>query len=203
MCLLIALALVPAFIHGYVGTVAADGRDTSLVPTTLAGFTSTPSGRNATWGKRRFESDDWIERRYVSGSDDVVLTVVRSYDLKALYHHPELAVAYGTPFAHHETMRLPQHPEIPVHVLRSDGNSDAVGLYVLHYDGRFVDDPIRFQIRTAGELLFNPRKPMTLFFIKDGGIHASSGDVGQLPSVPLLFAAVDRFVAGGPARQGR
>ncbi len=56
------------------------------------------TNRPADWGRRRFESQDWTERRYVSGGDQVVLTVVRSFDLKALYHHPELAVAYGADF---------------------------------------------------------------------------------------------------------
>src|SRR5688572_467043 len=116
-CALIAIALVPTLIHSYAGAVEVDGRTTAGIPAFLAGFTSTDAGRNATWGKRRFDSDDWSERTYRNGVDAVRLTVVRSYDSKSLYHHPELAVAYPTSFPEEETRRFTVRPEIPVHVL--------------------------------------------------------------------------------------
>ena len=109
----------------------------------------------------------------------MTLTVVRSYDLKALYHHPELAVAYGTSFEGARVEVLPGSPDIPVHVLRTGRESGPAAMYVLHYDDRFVSDPILFQIRTAGELLFKGRRAMTLFFVRDpnppAGPDLSSG----------------------------
>jgi hypothetical protein len=197
-CLLVGLALVPTFIHSYVGATVVDGRATSAIPSSLAGFTSTPSSRNATWGKRRFDSDDWTERRFVAGSDEVLVTVIRSYDLKTLYHHPELAVAYGTSFVGKQVERLEQNPDVPVHVLQSGPGVRALAMYVLHYDDRFVENPIPFQIRTAGELLFSGRKPMTLFFLHDLDVPEGAS-TGTLPSARLLFSVIDRFTAGPAA----
>jgi hypothetical protein len=192
VCLVAALALVPTLIHSYAGLVVDDGLTAQAIPESLAGFTSAPSGRNAEWGRRRFESHDWIERRYVSGADEVVLTVVRSYDLKALYHHPELAVAYGTSFVESRVESFDVRPAIPVHVLSTGREEGPVGLYVLHSGGAFVDDPIRFQIRTAGELLFRGRRAMTLFFARDSSVARGSALEGRR-SLALLFEAIDAF----------
>jgi hypothetical protein len=156
----------------------------------LAGYTGLPSGRNATWGQRRFESDDWIERIYRAGRDEVKLTVVRSYDAKALYHHPELAVTESN-FIRTEVKRFDQRPDVPIHVLYKPG---GVALYALHYDNAFVQDPIRFQLRTAGQLLFSGRKAMTLFFLTDDDTGPGPGaGVESLPSLGLFFDAIDRF----------
>jgi hypothetical protein len=189
--------LPPTLIHTYGGAVTIDGRHTTTIAETLVGYTSEPSGRNETWGKRRFDSDDWMERRYRAAGDEVILTVVRSYDPKKLYHHPELAVAYGggAAFEPAEVQRFTQRPEIAVHVLRAaPGGTSGLAMYVLHYDGRFVEDPIWFQLRTAGELLFSARKPMTLFFANDVNVP-DDADAENLPATSLLFAAIDEFVA--------
>ena len=199
LCALIAVALVPTLIHSYARVTITDDRSTAVVPTSLAGFTSTPLGQeNAGWGDRRFASHDWFQRRYVAGSDDVVLTVIRSYDLKRLYHHPEIDVARGTGFLRDEVKRFPQRPDLPVHVLYTDTAPDSIAAYVLHFDNRYVEEPIRFQIRTAAELLFSGRKPMTLLFAHDLSVPEGS-DVDRLPALSLLFAAVDAFVAGTSA----
>jgi hypothetical protein len=190
--ILAGLALVPTIIHSYEGVVVDDGRKAAAVPESLAGFTSTPSGRNATWGKRRFDSDDWMERKYSGGGHEVTLTVVRAYDLKALYHHPELAVAYheGHTFERQETLRLSQRPDVPVHVVRSAAPDPAVSMYVLHYDGAYIDNPITFQLRTAFELLFSGRKPMTLIYAQDA---SPQSDLATAPVTNLLIAAVSGF----------
>lgn len=189
VCALVALTLVPTFIHSYSDSAIRDGRTTAAIPAVLAGYTGTASGRNATWGQRRFESDDWAERVYRAGRDEVVLTVVRSYDAKSLYHHPELAVTENT-FPRTEVKRFAQRPEIPVHVLYAEPT--GVALYVLQYDDAFVEDPIRFQLRSAGEMLFSGRRAMTLFFLAD---QLPAASVERLPSLGLLFEAIDRFTA--------
>ena len=194
------LALVPTIIHSYVGLVVNDGRKTASIPATLLAYSSSPTKRAATWGASHFESEDWFEREYVANGDKVVLTVVRSYDLKALYHHPELAVAYHDAKFDRATTEAPaDRPDVPVHVL-TDRESAPVALYVLHYDGRFIADPIRFQLRTAGELLFTGRKPMTLFFVRDDAPMANVAPL-ELPAKRLLFEAIDQFV--GTAARGR
>lgn len=200
VCALVGLTLVPTFIHSYSASALSDGRTTQAIPTSLAGYEGTPSGRNATWGKRRFESDDWMERIYRSTTDEVKLSVIRSYDAKSLYHHPELAVSYGPSYVTTEVRRFPQRQDIPVHVLYTDNNAGTVAMYVLHYDDRFVQDPIRFQLRTAGKLLFSGRKAMTLFFLTDESVPPGI-EIDSLPSIGLVFAAIDRFIeSGGPAK---
>jgi hypothetical protein len=196
-CVLIAVALVPTLIHSYAGAVVVDGRTAAGIPSFIEGFTSTPSGRDETWGKRRFDSDDWIERRYLRGNDEVRLTVVRSYDPKSLYHHPELAVAYRTNFEAAETWELRKRPDIPIHVLKPAPGSQEWSMYVLHYDDRFIDDPVMFQIRTAGELLVGRRKPMTLFFALVPG-NPPDGTLDDVGAAQLLLAAIDGFLGQHP-----
>jgi hypothetical protein len=192
------VALVPTIIHSYAGLVTVDGRGTASIPPTLSSYTSTPSKRSQDWGERRFESYDWFERDYRRDADHVVLTVLRSFDLKALYHHPELAVAYHTTKFDQSVVRpLPNRPDVPVHILRNQ-LSGAIGMYVLHYDDRFIADPIRFQLRTAAELLLTRRKPMTLFFVLDATVPEGA-DALSLPAATILSEAVERFTGSATA----
>jgi hypothetical protein len=180
VCALVAVALVPTYIHSYAGSTVQDRRTTASIPTSLAQYHGTASDRNATWGKRRFDSDDWTERIYRSTGDEVKLSVIRSFDPKSLYHHPELAVSYGPSYVSTEVRRLTRRPDIPVHVLSTAGASRTIAMYALHYGDTFVQDPIRFQLRAAGELLFSGRKPMTLFFLTDDSVPAGL-DVDATP----------------------
>lgn len=194
LCVLVGLALVPTTIHTYMNLTFTDGRRTSQLPQLLADYRAIPGKRSVGWGQRRFESDDWIDRRYMRAGDEVTLTVVRSYDLKALYHHPELAIAYhdGHTFQPERIERFPGREAIPVHVLQAVAPDTAIAMYVLEYDRMFVDNPIMFQIRTAGALLFSARKPMTLLFIEDA-TTAPNIDLRSAGVTRVLFEAVDRF----------
>jgi hypothetical protein len=201
ICVLFLIALVPTLIHSYGTDVAADGLSTTAIGSSLVGYQSSASGRSPNWGLNRFGSDDWVERNYSSGVDDVRLTVIRSADLKALYHHPELAVAYGprfgSSFEGHQVTRLAAAPGIPLHVLRPSAGETALGLYVLHYDGEFIDDPIWFQLRTAGKLLVTGRKRMTLFFAHDLNAPRDA-NLDTLPATKLLLTAIEQFLAPRP-----
>jgi hypothetical protein len=194
LCVLVGLALVPTTIHTYMNLTFSDGRRTSQLPEVLADYRAIAGKRNVGWGQRRFESDDWIDRRYIRGGDDVTLTVVRSYDLKALYHHPELAIAYhdGHAFQPERIERFPGRQAVPVHVLRAVAPDTAIAMYVLEYERMFVDNPIAFQIRTAGALLFSARKAMTLLFVEDANLPPNV-DLTSAGVTRVLFAAVDRF----------
>jgi hypothetical protein len=195
-CAVVLMALVPTIIHSYAGLVVRDARSTAAIPTTIAGFTSVPSSRDQGWGKRRFESDDWIERRYLSGADEVLLTVLRSYDLKRLYHHPELDVAYGAGYLSEEIVELDGAPGVPVHVLRASSETDATAMYALHYGDEFISNPLWFQVRVAGELLFRGRKPMTLVFARD--VRGRKGpDPDSYPSAKVLVPVIQQFAAQG------
>jgi hypothetical protein len=200
ICVLVAMALVPTLIHSYSTDVASDGLLTSAIPRTLVGYGSTATSRHETWGQRRFESTDWTERAYRAQGDEVVLTVVRSFDHKSLYHHPELAVAYSSGFAGLQTTRVPDRPEIPVMVLSPGAGSRARAMYVLHSAGRFIEDPVLFQIRTATELLVARRKPMTLFFVLDPSAPENQR-LDTLPALRILFAAIDSFFQQNPTAQ--
>jgi hypothetical protein len=193
-CLLVAAALVPTIIHSYSGADLDDRRTTAAIPPVLGGYDSRPSDRAATWGKRRFDSDDWTERIYrTAAGEEIRLTVVRSYDPKSVYHHPELAVAYRTSFVGEEVRRLDARPEVPVHVLTPGPGVMARAMYVLHYDTRFVDNPIAFQIRAAGELLFSGRRPMTLFFLFNESPRSADRIEGS-PDAAVMFEAIDAFL---------
>lgn len=198
--LMLALALVPTFIHSYAGGDEDDGRKATALPSELAGYRSVPSDRNETWGQRRFESNDWVERIYSNGKgDSLTLTVIRSLDAKSLYHHPELAISYHrTTFASDAMHHSPRRPDVPIHVLKPAPGQESLGLYALHYDTRFIDNPIWFQVRTSGELLFSRRKPMTIFFVLDEN-SSESNDIEQSSALTVLLAAVDAFV-NQPAR---
>jgi len=200
VCALVGVTLVPTLIHSYADSTVDDGRSAQRMSATLAGYAGTPSTRDATWGRRRFESVDWTERLYTIDGKDLKVSVIRSFDPKSLYHHPELAVAYGPSYVRTEVRRLPQKPEIPVHVLYTDVENGTVAMYALHYDDRFVQDPIMFQIRTSGELLFSRRKAMTLFFVTDG--HASlTKSIESTPAARLLLAAVDEFLVSNISKR--
>lgn len=190
-CLMLALALVPTVIHSYVGVTVKDGMTTKRIPESMLGYASGRDQRDPGWGGREFLSDDWFDRIYASKGQEVRLTVVRSYDLKRLYHHPELAIAYGIPLTSHEVQRFPAGPDIPVHVLRGD---TSLAMYALYYDGYFVEEPIAFQLRTAGEMLFTPRRAMTLFFLRP--VRGSAIDESGASSLAdLLVAAIRSFAA--------
>ena len=202
VCVLLALASIPTFIYGYAGVVVDDGRRTSAIASTVAAFSSSQSDRRSNWGKRLFDSDDWFERRYESGADEVLLTVIRSFDLKSLYHHPELAVAYGTPFTKNDVQFLGPDGRIPVHVLETADDTGPVALYVLHYGNQFVTDPIRFQLRTAADLLFSGRRQMTLFFAT-GERRQAGQSVRDLSWSPVLLKAIGQFVGDAGAVRAR
>ena len=196
MCLAVALALVPTVIHNYLGMVVDDGRSTAAISPFLGGFVGRPSDKDAEWGQRWLNSRDWFERRYSAGGDEVVLTVSRSYDWKGLYHHPELAVARGLGLVHDgvHTIRTPF--PITVHVMRPEREGEPGAAYALIYDGEFVDDPIRFQVVRAGELLFRGPKALTLAFARDVNGPAQH-DVESRPSTRVLVAAVQQFLGRG------
>lgn len=183
---LVAIALVPTVIHSYVRLTASDGRVTSAVASNLNGVVGTDTKRSPTWVQENFGADDFIERRY----SDTTLFVARSYDLKSLYHHPELGAAYGRSYDTHRVQQV-STPDGPVamHVLTGTG---GVACYVLLYDRQYVEDPLLFHAKQALVMLFSPRRPMTLFFARGGTRSAVPEDS---PVARLVLAALRSFLA--------
>jgi len=198
VALLLALALVPTAIHSYWGVVAVDGLRTTGVPEVLDGMSSTPTARRTPWVVSNFQSEDWIERTYRAGAEDVVLFAGRSYDPKRLYHHPELALLRGYETSPVGTTYAPGHPEIPLHVVTTQkADRRGVALYALLYDGRFIDNAVTFQLKTSAELLVSGRKPMTLFMASD--LAGTPDRAAESPAARVLLAAIAAFEAQTPA----
>jgi hypothetical protein len=191
---LLALAAVPTVIHSYFDTSVHDGRTARAIPAALAGEEGTDAKRRANWGHDRFASDDWIDRRY-SGPPEVKLVVARSFDAKKLYHHPELAADYGEGYEAAEAIRLPGRSDIPVYLLRGGrANRERMALYALQYADGYVEDPIRFQLRTSFRSLFSRRMAMTLFFAAQ---HLPAGtEVHSSRAATLLVNAIEAFEKG-------
>ena len=194
--LLLALAAMPTVIHSYRDSSVHDGRSTGAIPMTLAGERGAPTTRRPGWGEDRFSATDWTERRY--GTPEVKLFVGRSFDPKRLYHHPELAVDYGPSYRDGGVIRLAPRPDVPVHVLTSGGdNRGRVAMYVLHAGDGYIDDPIRFQLRSSFQMLFSGRRAMTLFFAAQD--VPPDRPVETSRAAALLLAAVAAFEAQTPS----
>jgi hypothetical protein len=194
VALLLGLALVPTIIHQYVGLAVSDGRTTEAVDMNLAGLSGTATGRKASWVIGKFDSNDWIERWYTIPDERIQLLVVRSYDLKRLYHHPELAIVQADDLMSRGVVRLSQRQSVPIHVLESrQTDRRGIALYALHYDSEFVDNAISFQLRTAASLLIGGRRQMTLFFVHDSDVPPDS-PLDDLPATRVLLGAVDSFM---------
>lgn len=199
---MLALALVPTVIHSYRGTRIDDGLRTAAIESMLAGSASTQTARRAGWVQSNLESDDWIERVYKVNGSDVTLFVARSYDAKRLYHHPELAVLRGTQTTPRGLAHASARPDIPLHVIDTErGGQKGLAVYALLSDGRFIDNPILFQLRTSVELLTSGRQPLTLFMASD--LAGSRGQIDDAPATRLVLAAVASFERQAVNREGR
>lgn len=155
------------------------------------------TGRKAEWVKEIFATDDWIERDYdVPGHDEIRLFVVRSFDIKRVYHHPELAVLYGIEFRRNHEIVSTGRLAAPTRILRTSANK-GVAAYVLLYEDRFVRNPILFQLLNSLEILFSPRKQMTLFLVYDKQLQGNA-EFSSSPASQILSGAIDSFVSQLP-----
>lgn len=181
---LLCLALVPTVIHSYVGLERRDERSARLSVPALDGSPVRVTDRKAPWVRRVFKTDDWSEQRYRLDGRDLTLFVARSYDAKALYHHPELALVRGVDLGSQGTLAFPALPGVPVHALAERKERGTSVLYVLEYDGSYVDNPILLQVRTAAEQLLAGRKPLTLILVTDprpaAGVRLAESSAARL-----------------------
>lgn len=192
--IVLLLALIPTVVNTYVGRKLAETPPLSdALPAVLDGRASTPTTRKPHAIKKEFDSEDWVERAYERpGGDPVTVLVVRSYDMKRLYHHPELAVTERE----YERDRLVEVPTaggpVQVHVLK--GTPTGLAAYALVYRGETVGNPYTFQLKVAPELLFTGQRPLTLVFAEDPS--GSDGDaVADAPAVRDVTAVVSALTA--------
>jgi hypothetical protein len=180
---MLAVTAVPVIAHQYVGWTAADARSLAVDLEVSGMQPAAPPGRGA-WIERAFATSDWLEQRYEGPGGSVTLFLVRSYDAKRLYHHPELALLHGRDFERAVVVRTPEGPDIPVRVLMS---ATGVAAYALVYEDTVVESPVVFSLRQAGSLLFSPRRPMTLVLVDHLGA-GSSGDTDPADSLAAALA---------------
>jgi hypothetical protein len=186
---LLAVAGIPTVLHSYLGPTLDDGRKTAAVSWSLNGLEGRSSGRADSWVLHTYGSTDFIERQY---GRDLTLFVARAFDAKRLYHHPEHGVARGDGYERTSIVHLPSRPEVPIFELT--GPQDRLSVYALLYEGEFVSDPIRFQLRNALTSLVRRRAAMTLFFVR-GGTGGQTRSTNASSAHALLLAAIDSFRA--------
>ena len=183
---LVGLALVPTILHAYIGFTAPDHATSQQVARQLGGIDGADTGRNTAWVRQYFNTTDFIERRYGAG---ITLFVARGFDAKALYHHPELGLAYGQTFTSNKVLEAEASSgAVLLHVLQGE---DGFACYALLYGDEFVNDPFRFEMRRAASLLFGPRREMTLFFAHGPATTAPR----KSPVTATVLAAIDSFRA--------
>jgi hypothetical protein len=137
--------------------------------------------------RRSLDATDWVERTYVRGDEAVSLFVARSFDMKKLYHHPELAVVDGLDLkpGRVETIDAPGGP-IDVHVL--EGEQAGLVAYALLYRDETVARPLLFQVLVAPDLLLRGRRPLTLALVTVPS-HVPGTPIADGP-VPVLLRPV-------------
>ena len=187
---LLAVALIPTLIHQYLGLEEDDGLQANAIPKRLAGYSAQSTERRRAWGEAVFGSHDWFERNYELDGRTLRLFVGRGYDQKRLYHHPEIGLSRGIDLEPETIVSLDGGTR--VHLLREKDGEGAVA-YVLLYDGRSIVDPVANQIRNAFWQLFQPRRPMTLFYIADPYLRKSDS-FEESESARLLRAAIASFL---------
>ena len=194
VALVLILALIPTVIHSYLDLKADDGLSVTNIKSVLDNFKSTPTDRKPGWGEQTFGCEEWIERTYTDEQGTPLrLFAGRSYDHKRLYHHPELALSYAKGLTSTGLVTLPGQKEIPVNLLYNDARSNMAA-FVLLYDGKFIDNPISFQIQDALKQLISSRKAMTLFYVVDENVPKNTEFV-QTSAASLLNKAIKDFMA--------
>ena len=160
--LLLVVVLWPTVRHGYLGhLVAAAKVSDATLPFSVAGATSAPRTRTGGWMAGAYAADSWVERVYDQpGRSPVSLFVARGFDLKKLYHHPELGVLRGRSFA---PLRESSIDGEPVHILANTTDGESA-VYALIYEGRWIGNPYVLQLSSALTSLWTGRRPITLVF---------------------------------------
>lgn len=193
VALLLMLALIPTVIHSYFGLTKNDGLSVKNIKPVLENFSSIPTNRNPAWGEQTFGSEDWFERIYKDEQGHSIrLFVARSFDHKRLYHHPELALSYGSDLSNGGLVFLAGPPAIPVNTLRNNMRT-GLAAYVLLYDGKFIGNPIVHQVKDSLNLLVSAKKPMTLFYVADANAP-SDAIFNNTPTANLLKKAIKDFM---------
>lgn len=192
VAILLALASIPTVIHSYFDLTIDDGVSIKEINLEQDNFTSSPSKRNAGYGEETFGSEDWIERIYTNDEGKSIrLFIAKGYDHKRLYHHPELALSHGKDLGSKSQIRLSTHPELIVNTLRNN-TQPQMAAFVLLYEGQSIDNPILHQVMDSFNLLINPRRPITLFYVSDDNA-SNNTPFNETAAASILTKAVTSY----------
>ena len=191
----LAVALLPTVQHGYVGrTPAVDKITDASLPVAVDGVTGTPKARTGGWMTSTYGADSSAERTYdVPGPGEVSLFVARGFDLKKLYHHPELGVLRGRSF---DALRSAVVDGRPVYVLENATDGESA-VYALIYGDDWIGNPYVTQLSSSITALWTGRRPLTLVFAY--GDVVRDGQPSPL-AAQLLLSAVKQLQMAGDGR---
>ena len=192
---ILMIVLIPIVTHSYLNLKEDDGLSVKKINFVLTDYESMPTNRMPGWGKDTFGCEDWIERTYsdVAGKK-FRLFVGRSFDHKRLYHHPELVLSYGKDLRDESVVWFAGQDKIPVKLLKNETGSSMVAI-VLLYDGKFIENPILYQIKNALQELMGAKKPMTLFYMVDDNNEQKGTPFIQTSGGILLNKAIMDFMS--------
>lgn len=182
LVLTLVVALAPTMLHSYGSfQVPFEPLTSDMLPVALEGAVGRDVERSSAWVRETYGATSWLERQYGDGRDSISVFVARGYDLKKLYHHPELGTVRGTSFRTHQLVRLSAAQ--PVHVLRNDAAGPSV-VYALIYDREWVANAYRLQIESALATIWKGRQSLTLILVY-GNVVELDGALSQA-AVELL-----------------
>lgn len=198
LLVILGVALAPTVPHGYIGRVTQAPKVVEgSLPSAVGGVTGTPKIRTGGWMKDTYGADSWAERTYQpAGQGEVGLFVARGFDMKKLYHHPELGVLRGRSFEPQRIKVLEGDGKEIVHVLRNLSTSESA-VYALLYEDRWVGNPYLLQLSSAFSTLWTGQRPITLVFAY--GHVLADGEPSPF-TTELLRTAVQQLA---PASSGR
>ncbi len=190
------VALVPTVVHSYLGLLIDDGRRLAQLPAAFEQVQGRDVLRRPGWMRDNYRADEFTERLYALPTGEVRLFAARSFDPKALYHHPELGVLHGVGLGRARVVNAPGRGDIPLFVL--EGQPRGIAVYALEYQGQFVSDPLWFQARLALSTLVQGKHQMAILLVHDPA--GSAADLGRSAGVRLLMANLGEWTATGERR---
>lgn len=165
LALVLTVALLPTLRHGYTRFVLPAVQITPRdLPPTLGSIPGADRELGRAWMVNTYDADSWAQRTYaLPGRGEFSLFVARGFDLKKLYHHPELGILRGHSFS--PARRTPLDAAgSPVFVLEGTSSEDAA-VYALLYEGQWVANPYMMQLYSAVTSLWGGRRPLTLVLV--------------------------------------
>jgi hypothetical protein len=159
--------LVIVVIHSYIGLQVEDCRELSGLFPNAAGDTSSP--RRDARMREVFDAVQWEEGTLDTTvpASQMKFSIIRSYDPKKIYHHPEISLVRGATPARRDVEYIDAEGErVPVHrAYYNPASTTALVAFILIYHSRPVDNPYLSQIRSAPLQFVRGSYPMTLFFV--------------------------------------